>query len=430
MSVTYVVIMILLFVLLSYAYDKSGALFLHPLLLIPIVLGDLYLSGDISETDAAIICALILVFYKVVLRIKAYYKNNGVKNSYFKDGKVESSEIYVKGKRTGVCKHYYENGNLKNEETYKDDLKNGISKYYFENSQVERIEHYQNGLKNGICQIYYENGQLKSIEPYENDFKHGTSKYYFENGQLKSVETYKFGRKDGICQIYYENGQLSSEEFFRNGKRSGIRKFFSENGILQYEETYENDYKQGVSTYYYENGDIESEKSYVNGYLSGLSKQYYANKAVKSLINYKNNKKDGECAYYHPSGEPALSVLCANDRICSEIKVSDVAGHEIKDTAEQGSSFTVYFYLDEQGLASGIESVCVVGGLIDIEYYEKLHNRRCDIGRRCYYNFNLSGKLASISRYDGAQKDGEEEIFDDAGNTLSKHNYVKGNAVN
>ena len=127
---------------------------------------------------------------------------------------------YKNGKRNGLKETYYENGQLRSSQNYKHGKLNGLWESYYENGQLKYSANWKGSFYDKSY-TYYENGQLKSLENYQNIYgfpsRLNSSKYY-ENGQLKSSENYNYGKLDGLFEKYDENGQLTFSGIYKEGK--------------------------------------------------------------------------------------------------------------------------------------------------------------------------------------------------------------------
>lgn len=109
---------------------------------------------------------------------------DGAYKSYYKNGQLETSMTYRKGRIIGIYQEFYENGKLRFEATYN-----------------------ENGEIDGVVKFYYENGKLASSYTDRNGQHHGAYKEYYENGQLKEEGRYEYGQR-----IYYPSKNAESNE--------------------------------------------------------------------------------------------------------------------------------------------------------------------------------------------------------------------------
>lgn len=109
---------------------------------------------------------------------------DGAYKSYYKNGQLETSMTYRKGRIIGIYQEFYENGKLRFEATYNED-----------------------GKIDGVVKSFYENGKLSSSYTDRNGQHHGAYKEYYENGQLKEEGRYEYGQR-----IYYPSKNAESNE--------------------------------------------------------------------------------------------------------------------------------------------------------------------------------------------------------------------------
>lgn len=208
MTELYVITIILLFLFLYLSHDKYGGVYLHPLVLIPILSYGFYLFGGVEAVDAIILYAIMIIFYKILKFFKFRYENNKTRKTYYENGRLESVEPYLNGKRNGVCIRYYMSGQTESEETY------------------------QNGYKNGTSRYYYENGQLESEQNYTSEYLDGEIKKYYENGALKCQAKYNNNKKDGVCAFYHQNGNPALVAQCKNDRIYGALKIYDMRGKM------------------------------------------------------------------------------------------------------------------------------------------------------------------------------------------------------
>lgn len=109
---------------------------------------------------------------------------DGAYKSYYKNGQLETSMTYKKGRIIGIYQEFYENGKLRFEATYNED-----------------------GEIDGVVKSFYESGKLSSSYTDRNGQHHGAYKEYYENGQLKEEGRYEYGQR-----IYYPSQNAESNE--------------------------------------------------------------------------------------------------------------------------------------------------------------------------------------------------------------------------
>lgn len=206
---------------------------------------------------------------------------NWIEKDYTKEGKLESENITEVGTKKLIRNRYYTNGNLSSSEFLIDYKRYGTWKTFYENGQLKEEENYNNDIRVGTWRYFYQNGKLKDVFSYNAKGElSGLKKQYFENGNLYEIGNYKNGYKTGIWKKYYENGKLEEEGMIvvndNIGEvKQGLWKVYYENGRLKETGNYFADNKTGAWTYYWENGRLWGTGSYNKyGYKIGIWKYY------------------------------------------------------------------------------------------------------------------------------------------------------------
>lgn len=105
----------------------------------------------------------------------------------------------------GLVQSLYPNGNLESEINYRDKVREGDAKFYFENGNLKEERTYSNGKVDGLVKIYSESGKLKETFVIENGRREGPTSFFDENGNYLSDK-------------FYENGKIvvesKSEDYF------------------------------------------------------------------------------------------------------------------------------------------------------------------------------------------------------------------------
>jgi antitoxin component YwqK of YwqJK toxin-antitoxin module len=140
---------------------------------------------------------------------------DSVWNYFDEQGKLISTDVYVKDKKNGVCKTYYQNGKLYSETSYKNGMKDGVWKEFFEDGKTKAEGGYLKDKMEGKTTYYYPNAKVAAQGLYKGGLKHMTWVYYKADGKLESKDV-------------HNNGTLlegkAAEEFLKNsaaGKPQG-----------------------------------------------------------------------------------------------------------------------------------------------------------------------------------------------------------------
>lgn len=119
---------------------------------------------------------------------------DGILREFYDNGSILKSEIKVSdGKYEGVRKSYYENGKVSAEVPYANGVRNGAAIYYHESGQISKKVTFQDDQKNGVESSYYKNGDILKEIPYDNGVINGTYVGY----QPNKVKYFSVEFKDG-----------------------------------------------------------------------------------------------------------------------------------------------------------------------------------------------------------------------------------------
>ena len=95
---------------------------------------------------------------------------------------------------------------------------NGVVESFYGNGQLQSRANYKDGNLDGLCEVWYDNGQLRTRANYKDDTLDGLLETWYDNGQLWTRETYKDGNLDGLRETWRINGELSSSANYKDGK--------------------------------------------------------------------------------------------------------------------------------------------------------------------------------------------------------------------
>ncbi|ANI30196.1 hypothetical protein PL78_10220 [Yersinia entomophaga] len=166
---------------------------------------------------------------------------DGTNLEYYPNGKVRSSNPYVKGQPHGPTKSYYEDGTLRNEQVFADGKLEGWSISYYPNGKVESKDFYVKGAQRSLGQWNEEGVQTLQWQ-WDNDHKEvGVLKQWHSNGQLKEEKPYKDGELNGAVKRWYADGKKEMVTNYVAGKQEGASQVWNEEGKLVSNCIYKND---------------------------------------------------------------------------------------------------------------------------------------------------------------------------------------------
>jgi antitoxin component YwqK of YwqJK toxin-antitoxin module len=182
-------------------------------------------GGNVNIINKDTIINYEKFFYKIwidsttkVKIIEYFYKNDstlyfsetlfndmiiGNKNTYYKNGKILTSELYFFSSNIGKYHEYYPNGNIKVEGSFKDnfDLNNKI--LYIDTVCLEDVDNI---------------GEMICVEEIFNSPKQNEWRYYYENGKLQLIGKYELNKRVGKWLIYNSNETLQTIIIYKDGE--------------------------------------------------------------------------------------------------------------------------------------------------------------------------------------------------------------------
>jgi len=177
---------------------------------------------------------------------------NGVLNTYYPNGKIQSKTDFVNGIPNGKSKFFFESGKEQGYVTMVDGQKNGELLFFHENGQIARKALFKNDIIVGVEKKYNQKGKIISDTYFKENLTkedielisggifqavagaidplglgkgimNGPNKTYYDNGQLESEQYYLDGLQDSVFREYYDNGVIKTDIFFDDNFESNKR---------------------------------------------------------------------------------------------------------------------------------------------------------------------------------------------------------------
>jgi antitoxin component YwqK of YwqJK toxin-antitoxin module len=178
------------------------------------------------------------------LASEMFYRNGrheGVFRTFSEKGVLQSEVKFRPGyTETGDAKLFYEDGTVKAKGKYMNRLKDSTWTYYDQQGKLSSTEYFIKGKQEGIARVYYPDGKIASETIYKNDKKNGPYKEFYPDGTPKVISTNKNGEYEGIAVTMYQNGKVWEQGKFVNGLRDGKWIVNKPDGTLDHEENYKN----------------------------------------------------------------------------------------------------------------------------------------------------------------------------------------------
>jgi antitoxin component YwqK of YwqJK toxin-antitoxin module len=160
----------------------------------------------------------------VMSKITEY--NDGVQNgasiSFSGTGTIQSDETWLGDKKNGERVSFGSfGGRMKLLETFKDDQLDGVKKTFYDDGKIQEEGFYKKGQRDGLVKWYRQNGTPTMEYTYDNGNLEGPAKVYDDNGKLKQEGVYKNNNEEGewkeyndsllVKKIIYKQGQILKE---------------------------------------------------------------------------------------------------------------------------------------------------------------------------------------------------------------------------
>jgi antitoxin component YwqK of YwqJK toxin-antitoxin module len=126
-----------------------------------------------------------------IVGIGSYWngKQEGITQTFFKNGKLRDSRSYKNGKSYGRHLGYWENGKMKFDFTYINDKREGENKQWYESGAPYAFLSFKNDQENGIQRAWRENGKPYINYEAKDGFRYGLQKsalcYTLRDGKIK-----------------------------------------------------------------------------------------------------------------------------------------------------------------------------------------------------------------------------------------------------
>ncbi len=155
---------------------------------------------------------------------------------YYSDGSIEAS-FYVdkNGKMQGDAITFYKNGKISSSNFFINGKGNGIYKMFYPNGKIKSLMHLKNDLFDGLAYYFDSLGNIESEILYKNE-KKLKGKYFYKNGTIEHIQSLVyFKNKNELpnCEVFFNHkGKILFDT--KNNKNSRFVKIdFVNNNILK-----------------------------------------------------------------------------------------------------------------------------------------------------------------------------------------------------
>ncbi|CAI6149745.1 MAG: hypothetical protein SPLUMA2_SPLUMAMAG2_01616 [uncultured Sulfurimonas sp.] len=149
---------------------------------------------------------------------------HGVEKVYYEMGALAYYVNYVADERDGKLTWYDKEGNKLADMFYKDGKLQGLEQSYYKNGKIKHTVIYINNMKEGKQEEFFDNGVLALEVIYRHNKKEGMQKEYTLSGKLYTQVLYKNNYKEGVQGWYNENGKINNSIFYKMDRPLSVMK--------------------------------------------------------------------------------------------------------------------------------------------------------------------------------------------------------------
>jgi len=271
----------------------------------------------------------------------------GTLRTFYKSGKLYSTEPYVAGQLEGLSSTFYANGNKRSETMYAAGKMDGYHRSWFSHGQLQEEGWYSQGNREGYWIDYDELGKVTDSAYYKDDdldgykstyapdgrklfeykFKtgwvieyiqydttgkvlsrflspNGTGKFrtVYPNGQPRVEAEYLRSKLVGPDHHWFFDGKPLEFTYYTRGQLDSSYRLWFHNGRISIEGQYAFGEKTGSWKDYNPDGSLRETESYVRGELEGVQTDYFENGKVETLTPFEAGQKEGISKEYDPDG--------------------------------------------------------------------------------------------------------------------------------
>lgn len=272
--------------------------------------------------------AMVSEFSPKGVKVSVMYLKEGVPDGDFKsfylDGTLMRSGVFLNGLKHGLWKDFYQNGSLHSEQEYFFDKENGKYEVFYDTRLLDEEEEkprikirgsFANGEKDREWKTWHLNGSLESIVMYRYGLEDGEyNEWWAKDGDLEDNReaqsrvkgNFVLGKKNGEWNIWHSNGLLKSKGFFQYGIQDGIAEEWYDylvegKPVLKLKGEYKNGKQDGLWESYFADGKEEMVQTYKRGKLEGEFRQSFATGALKNKAFFKDGLQEGESFEFYPN---------------------------------------------------------------------------------------------------------------------------------
>jgi antitoxin component YwqK of YwqJK toxin-antitoxin module len=198
-------------------------------------------------------------------------KRDGIDNSYFGSGCIQSTQSHILGIQNGPQKVFFDTtGQLRVEKNYlngklhgrhcefsrygdtllylnySDGIPDGEQREYYPDGKMSKVTHYKKGLLEGTHLTFNPEGKLEASLAYKEGKKNGKWVYYSDNGKEIGIQNWLLGQKNGEFTSMTEEGTVITKGSFKKDVAVGEHIENNEKGKLIHQTIYD---KKGVKQY-------------------------------------------------------------------------------------------------------------------------------------------------------------------------------------
>jgi len=228
--------------------------------------------------------------------------------TFYMRGGVMAEGNYISQEKDSTWNFFDEQGKVSSSEQWMRGKKHGQEKVYFPNETLGEELNWKNGLRDGVWKQYFGDGTIYLEGIFKEDHYEGQMTFYFLNGKKEITGKYVKGLRDGTWWYYNADGSVYYQVHYSMGsivkekRENGLFVDYGPDNIVLSEVNYKNGLKEGSFSFYHDDASFELQE--VSDPLTGekIMKEMKKGNELKMTGTYKADELHGLVRYFNTSG--------------------------------------------------------------------------------------------------------------------------------
>jgi antitoxin component YwqK of YwqJK toxin-antitoxin module len=224
------------------------------------------------------------------------------------------------------------------EEPGKDPEKHGLCTMKYADGGNMASRFYRAGRLHGAVKAWYADGTPWLEGAYDEDVPTGRWRTWSRSGNPLWSAAYIKGEKEGAWEEWFPDGQRKSKSRYRKGKADGGYQEWYPTGKTRLKGDFRGGRREGVETAWYPDGARLYSARYVSGQLDGEFFQWHPGGKLRLHCRFAKGRKDGASRVWYPKGGLQELAYYKNGRLNGSYRTWSAEGapmamKEFKDGA-------------------------------------------------------------------------------------------------